>query len=169
VPWDPNWRIPPGADRKVIILDPVEGREWDLYQTVFADGRLSATNGSLVPGRYDTYTETNPPSRGVGIQYAAMLVRPTEVERGRIRHALAMSINNPDGQRFVFPAVKLEHNTGLPGIPEGTRFALDCTDSEIDMWVQSLPSGIRGSSPRAWCRSARSGSGPQGGVADRRA
>ncbi|PWC35988.1 hypothetical protein [Azospirillum sp. TSO35-2] len=144
VPWNPGWRTPPGTDRKVIILDRASGREWNLFQAVFEGGRLSATNGSLVPGRYDTYEGVNPPSRGAGIQYAAMLVRAHEVGAGTIPHALAMSINNTDGRVFVPPAAKLEHPGPWTGIPEGTRFALAATDAEIDAWIGRLPTKPRG-------------------------
>ncbi|WP_448204591.1 hypothetical protein [Azospirillum sp. sgz302134] len=143
VPWNPRWRIPPGEDRKVIVLDRATGREWNLYQADFADGRLRASNGSLVPGRYDTYTGTNPRSRGVGIQYSAMLVRPFEIEQGVIRHALAMTIDNTDGRRFVAPAVKLEHPGTRRGIPEGTRFAITAGDAAIESWIRGLPEEIR--------------------------
>lgn len=139
IPWNPHWRPAPGTDAQVIILDPRTGREWDLWQVDFDGTTVFATNGSLVPGDYRTYEGANPPSRGVGIQYLAMLVRPESIRAGVIDHALSMPIINTDGDTFVAPATKLEHPDNPPGIPEGMRFALDVTDAEIDAWVESLP------------------------------
>ncbi|HYD30977.1 MAG TPA: hypothetical protein VEB64_09010, partial [Azospirillaceae bacterium] len=141
--WHPDWRIPPGSDRKVILLDRAAGRELNLFQVFVESGRLRVGNGSAVPGRYDTYEGVNPPSRGAGIQYSAMLVRPFEIERGAIDHALAMSINNTDGTAFVSPASKLEHPGRPTGIPEGTRFALTISDAEVEAWIGSLPPEVR--------------------------
>ena len=117
----------------------------------FADGTVRASNGSLVPGDYRTYEGGNRPSRGVGIQYLAMLVRPQAVAAGTIDHALSMPIRNPDGAVFVAPATKLEHPDYPPGIPEGTRFALDVGDAEIEAWIASLPAEL----PPATRRAAR--------------
>lgn len=139
VPWNPNWKIPAGSDKKVVILDPKTGREWNFFETRFDGVALRATNGSLVPGSYFTSIGSNPPSRGVGIAYQAMLVRPSEIRAGVIPHALAQTINNTDGSRYVAPAVKLEHPGRGPGIPEGTRFALRITDEQIEAWVRKLP------------------------------
>jgi hypothetical protein len=151
IPWNPAWAPAPGTDAQVIVLDRESGREWDLWQVRFDGSTVHATNGSLVPGDYRTYEGANRPSRGVGIQYLAMLVRPEAVAAGVIDHALSMPIINTDGDTFVAPATKLEHPGNPPGIPEGMRFALDVTDAEIDAWVQSLPRGL----PTATRRAAR--------------
>jgi len=135
IPWNPDWQPAPGNDAQVIILDPDRGREWNLFQVEFRDGVVRATNGNLVPGDYRTRTRGYPPSRGVGIPYLAMLVRPQEIAAGRIDHALSLPIRNPSGQYFVAPATKLEHATGRTGIPEGMRFALDVTEEEIQAWA----------------------------------
>jgi hypothetical protein len=139
IPWNPAWRPAPGIDAQVIVLDEANGKEWNLYrvETPFS-GVVRATNASLVPGDYRTKVDGFAPSRGIGIQYLAMLVRPEEIVQGRIEHALSMPIRNPSGQYFVPPATKLEEATGKVGIPEGMRFAIDVTDAEIEDWVSSL-------------------------------
>jgi Ca2+-binding RTX toxin-like protein len=151
IPWNPAWKGAPGSDGQVIIIDPATGREWDLWQVSFDGSTVRATNGSLVPGNYATYEGGNSSSRGVGIQYLAMLVRPEEIAQGRIEHALSMPIRNPDGTRYVAPATKLEHATGQTGIPEGTRFALNVSDADIARWLDSLPDNL----PAETVRSAR--------------
>lgn len=140
IPWNPSWKAPDTSDGKVIVLDPDTGREWDLWQTKFDGSTVHAVNGSLVPGDYHTYEGGNMPSRGAGIEYLAGLVRPEELAAGKIEHALAMTISNTDGDRFVAPATKLEHpENPSGGIPEGTRFALNVTDAQIDSWTKTLP------------------------------
>ena len=143
VPWNPEWRPAPGTDAQIILLDPATGREWNFWQVEFRDGVVHASNANLVEGDYRTKEDGFAFSRGVGIQYLAMLVRPEEVAQGRIRHALAMPIRNTDGTEYVAPATKLEHPGRPPGIPEGMRFALDVTDEEIEEWIAALPPEIR--------------------------
>ncbi|MDP4032966.1 MAG: hypothetical protein Q8P60_08995 [Pseudorhodobacter sp.] len=135
IPWNPAWRAAPGKDAQIILLDPVNGREWDLFQVRFAKNTVIATNANRVPGDYRTRTIGYPPSRGAGIPYLAMLVRPAEIAAGKIEHALSMPIRNPSGEYFVPPATKLEHATGKPGIPQGMRFALNVTEAEIQAWA----------------------------------
>jgi hypothetical protein len=153
LPWNPAWKIPSGSDRQVILLDPPTGREWNLWQVSYKNGKLSCTNGNLVPGSYWTREVGFPPSRGCGIPYLAMLVRPQEVEAGEIRHALSMPVMNPDSQVYVAPATKLEGKSSaiVNGIPEGMRFVLDVSDAEIEAWIAALPSQL----PTATRRSAR--------------
>jgi hypothetical protein len=72
-----------------------------------------------------------------------MLVRPAEIARHRIPHALSMSTRGIHKSKFVPPATSTDGSVAewavANGIPEGTRFALRVTDAEIDAWVASLP------------------------------
>jgi hypothetical protein len=142
MPWNPNWQAASGTDGQVIVLDPATGREWDLWQVSYEDGQVTASNGNLVDGNYWTKEDGFAPSRGCGIQYLAMLVRPFEIACGEIRHALSMPIANPSGEMYVAPATKLEHPDLGAGIPEGMRFAIDVTDQEIEDWVNALPAEL---------------------------
>lgn len=143
MPWNPEWRPAPGRDAQVIVLDHQRGIEWNLFQVKFRNGVITATNGSRTQGDFRTWEGGHVPSRGIGIAYLAMLVRPEEIRQGQIRHALSMPIRNTSGQTFVPPATKLEFSHGRPGIPEGTRFALDVTEEEIVAWSQTLPREMR--------------------------
>ncbi|MNT04351.1 hypothetical protein D3C72_1389260 [compost metagenome] len=105
--------------------------------------QISIGNGNLCPGDYltnnwDTKATKCTGSRGVGINYLAMLVRPWEIEAGKIEHALSMPIIGTSGQFYVAPATKLEHPGKVGNIPEGMRFALNVTYAEIDTYVNSL-------------------------------
>ncbi|GKY88146.1 hypothetical protein [Sinisalibacter aestuarii] len=143
IPWNPAWRPAPGSDAQVIVIDESNGREWNLFQVTTQGNTVIATNGNLVPGDYRTRSLGFAPSRGIGIQYLAMLVRPEEIAAGRIEHALSMPAKGTSGEYSVPPALKIEHRTGRPGIPEGLRYAIDVTDAEIEAWVN----GLHGASP----------------------
>jgi hypothetical protein len=149
MPWNPSWRAATGSDGQVIVLDPATGREWDLWQVEFDGTTVRATNGNLVPGSYWTREIGFPPSRGAGIPYLAMLVRPAEIEQGVIPHALSMPIRNPDGASYVAPATKLERRNEVVGVPEGMRFALRMDDVEVDRWVADLPPELPSATRRA--------------------
>jgi hypothetical protein len=149
VPWNPEWRPAPGTDAQVILLDPNTGREWNFWQAELRDGVIHASNANLVEGDYRTKEDGFAPSRGIGVQYLAMLVRPEEVSRGEIHHALSMPIRNTDGTHFVPPATKLEHPGRPPGIPEGMRFALEFGEDGMEQWLASLPPEVERMKPYA--------------------
>jgi hypothetical protein len=97
-----------------------------------------------VEGDYRTKEDGHRPSRGVGLPYLAMLVRPEEIEQGEIRHALSLTIRNTDGAIAVPPATKLEHpDWRYDGIPLGMRFALNVTDEQIAEWLETVPEQYR--------------------------
>jgi hypothetical protein len=132
IPWNPAWRAMGGGDAVLIILDPATGREWDLWGVVqpdalgiyndsecwFAENGYDAgsdlcvgsayliTDPAGAPADYRTYTG-NFPSRGVQIQFYAMVVTPEDVRSGEIRHALMMGVAN-------------------------TMFGPSCTDAELE-------------------------------------
>jgi Ca2+-binding RTX toxin-like protein len=151
IPWNPAWKPAPGTDGQVIVIDPATGREWDLWQVSFDGTTVQATNGSLVQGDIATYEGGNVPSRGIGIQYLAMLVRPEEIAQGYIDHALSLPSRYTDKDTSVAPATKVEGSyASVPdGIPIGTRFALRVTDAEIDQWIDSLPDSLSAETVRS--------------------
>jgi hypothetical protein len=148
IPWHPGWLPASGSDGQVIILDPESGREWDLWRVRFDGSTVRASNGRLVPGSYWTREVGHPASRGAGIPYLAMLVRPAEIARNLIPHALSMAIRGIHESQFVPPATNSDGSVAewavAEGIPEGTRFALDVTDAEIKAWAASLPISAEG-------------------------
>lgn len=152
VPWNPAWRGSAGSDRQAIVLDPGTGREWDFWRVSFDGSTVHAANGSVIGCDYLSGVPGPCASRGCGIPYLAMLVRPAEVAAGVIEHALSM----PIGPRaiakgaagtglFVPPATKSDGDLFgvVGGIPEGTRFALRVTDAEIETWTRTLPASVR--------------------------
>lgn len=140
IPWNPSWAAGSGSDGQVIVLDAGTGKEWNLWKVSFDGVRITAANGNLVTGDYRTKTDGFRPSRGVGIQYYAMVVRPEEIASGVIRHALSMPISKA-GTTYVAPGTKSDGKI-VGGIPQGTRFSLVVTDIEIETWIKSLPSSL---------------------------
>lgn len=120
-----------GSDAQMILVNRDTGEEWDLSQVRRAsDGSYDASN----VGRYVTRWSAVPPRdrnlqpyflRGAKIPYLAGLVRPCEIARGRINHALAFGYPHPTTQ-WVYPAT---HSDGKAppgeGLPMGTRLQLD--------------------------------------------
>ena len=128
---------------------PIKALSGSLAVT-FDGTTIHASNGSHVPGDYWTREVGYKPSRGAGIPYLAMLVRPAEVRQGEIRHALSLAIPNTDGYLSVAPATKLEFPGRISGgIPEGTRFALSISESDIDDWIYGMPEGTTAATKRS--------------------
>jgi hypothetical protein len=117
-----------GTDAQVILVNRDTREEWDMWRfRRAANGTYEVTN----VGRYVTTWSAVPPRddnrrpwvlRGAKIPYLAGLVRPCEIARGRINHALAFAY--PDvTSRWVYPAM---HSDGDgEGLPMGTRLQLD--------------------------------------------
>ncbi len=80
-------------------------RKWDL------DG----------PGYHDPYVVA---ARGSGLPLFAGLIRPGELESGRIEHALAISVPGPSQRYFVQPASSTDGNGRATSLPAGARIRL---------------------------------------------
>ena len=143
-----DFPIPPGAgpaagdDAQVIMVDPLTGDEWGASSlTPDLAGGWTAWNAYL----YNTAWSGVPPRdaserpffpRGAGVPYLAGLVRPCEIARGRIDHALAFAYDYPL-DAYVYPATKSDGNGLDPNdLPEGARLQLDpsLTEAEIRSW-----------------------------------
>jgi hypothetical protein len=130
-----------GEDSQLVLVDPASGDEWGLSELERDGGGWRAWNAY----RYNTRWSGVPPrdesgqpffARGAGVPYLAGLVRPCEIARGRIEHALAFAYDFPT-EEFVYPATKSDGN-GEEGVdmPEGTRLQLDprLGEAEIRAW-----------------------------------
>ena len=133
-------------DGQLVVLNIETGDEWGFYQAVKTE------TGWQVRGAY--HYNINwfgvPPEgfagRGGGSPYLAGLVRPCEIERGYIDHALVLGYDYPCSQsnceargypHFIFPAIKSDGiGTSSFDLPEGTRLQLDphASEEEIEEW-----------------------------------
>lgn len=128
-----------GSDAQIVILNPDTGDEWGFWQLRKDEsGAFRATNGYHYNTRWSGVPPTSDDgesfgSRGAGVPYLAGLVRPCEIERGRIDHALAFAYSFPSSE-FVYPATKSDGGSA-PGesLPEGTRLQLDPALRDADL------------------------------------
>jgi hypothetical protein len=120
-----------GSDAQVIVVNRDTGEEWDMSNVT---RRSDGTYDVLNVGRYHTTWSAVPPLdedrnpyflRGAKIPYLAGLVRPCEIARGRIDHALAFAYPHTT-PRWVYPATHSDGRTPVgQGLPTGTRLQLD--------------------------------------------
>jgi hypothetical protein len=125
-----------GSDGQLIIVNRDTGDEWGVWRLRReSGGAWTATNATHYNIRWDAV----PPrdrggrpffARGAGIPYLAGLVRPCEIRRGRIEHALAFAYDYPTPD-YVHPASKSDGKSTDPrDLPEGSRLQLDPSLSE---------------------------------------
>lgn len=155
VPFNPAWVAAPGSDAQIIILDPVNWYEYNFYAVTSITAthinctrcnRITANDDNTgAPANYLTKANGYQRSRGIGIQYYAMLVRPEEFsEVGVIEHALSMPCKSTHCTLAVPPATKVEGSSQCvaAGIPEGMRFALNITETDIQAWLTAMPADV---------------------------
>jgi hypothetical protein len=119
-----------GSDAQIVLVNPATGDEWGAWRLHRAGGGWQITNGYHYSTRWSGVPPRSPEgqpfgSRGAGVPYLAGLVRPCEVARGRIDHALAFAYDAP-APSHVYPATKSD-GVGQEGldVPEGTRLQLN--------------------------------------------
>jgi hypothetical protein len=123
-------RAAAGSDAQIILIDRESGDEWGAWRLDRAERGWRAQNAY----RYNVRWSGVPPrapsgapfaSRGAGLTYLAGLVRPCEIARGRIDHALAFAYDWPSA-RFIHPATKSDGAADdRRALPEGARLQLD--------------------------------------------
>jgi hypothetical protein len=115
-----------GSDRQIVLVNWETGDEWGAWQLdQESDGSWTATNSSHYNVRWDAVAPDMFGARGAGVPYLAGLVRPCEIARGRIDHALAFAYDFPTPEH-VYPATKSDGESIDPAdMPEGSRLQLD--------------------------------------------
>ncbi len=133
VPIPANAQPSTGTDGQIIIIDKSNGTEYDLWQVErTSTGGWSVSNGSVYNIAWNGMP-TSYGSRGAGVPYYAGLIRPWEIDQGRIDHAIAFAYPTPARGRCVFPASKTDGQSDMAyAIPEGARLQLDPTLTEAD-------------------------------------
>lgn len=125
IPIPEQVKAPPGDDGQVVLWNPDSGVEYAFFQYGSA-GAFTATNGY----RYRTSAGSRGrfadglAGRGAGLPYLGGLVRPCEIRRRRIDHALAFAYDAPS-PAFVYPASKSDGTGSRDDPPEGARLQLD--------------------------------------------
>ena len=127
-----------GSDAQIILIDPATGDEWGASNLrEVGDGTFEAWNAY----HYSTKWSGVPPAddegqpfwlRGAGVPYLAGLVRPCEIRRGRIDHALAFAYDSPSAEH-VSPATKSDGEGPADALSEGSRLQLNPDLSTQDL------------------------------------
>jgi len=125
-----------GVDAHIVLWDPMTGDEWGFWVAKpQQDGTWIVRNGN----HYNTNWNGVPPvgflSRGAGLPYLAGLIRPWELEQGRIEHAIAFVVNYPS-LFHVYPATRSGGKGLPPDLPSGARLQLDpnLTEKDFQTW-----------------------------------
>jgi hypothetical protein len=130
IPVPAGARAAAGTDAQVVLVDRESGDEWGAWRLRPHRGGWRIENGYRYNVRWDAVPPRDPGgtpfgSRGAGVPYLAGLVRPCELEAGRIDHALAFAYDYPSADH-VYPATKSDGaSSGPEAIPEGRRLQLD--------------------------------------------
>jgi hypothetical protein len=156
----PQGAVPaPGTDGQMAVINLDTGEEWGINQ-----GEVDSEGHWTVGGayRYSIYNSGIPPQgfaqRGAGIGQVAGIIRPCEVERGSINHAVTLAYNYPcapegcllNGRPAFIPPFTKTDGKGQDAydIPEGARIAIR---PEIAMdQIREVCNGIKGC--EVWAR-----------------
>jgi len=126
-----------GSDAQIILIDRTTGDEWGASHLAKDGDGFSVWNAY----HYSTTWSGVPPAdaegrpffpRGAGVPYLTGLVRPCEIRRGRIDHALAFAYDWPSAEH-VYPATKSDGAGSSEALPEGTRLQLDPALTAADL------------------------------------
>jgi hypothetical protein len=119
----------PTSDGHLAIVDPLRGCEYDFWKAAKgADGSWSAAWGNALPLDGPGVFPQGVSARGSGFALTAGVIRPGELARGVIDHALVFSYPYTKAGGPVAPATESDGQSTLPGaLPEGARLQLDPT------------------------------------------
>lgn len=152
----------PGVDGELVVVNLDTGEEWGISK-----GKIDYPGHWYVGGlyRYHVWNSGVPPAgfaqRGAGIGALAGIVRPCEVERGEIPHAVTLAYDYPCAASscvqhgypaFVAPFTRTDGSgTARYDLPEGAHLAIrpEITDGQI----QQACAGVSGCA--AWAKAMR--------------
>lgn len=141
----------PGSDGQMAIINVSTGEEWGLREAAISTSGQWYASGAY---RYHIANSGVPPSgfaqRGAGIGQLAGIIRPCEVLRGHIGHAVTLGYDYPcsaktcaaQGWPEVIPPFKRTDGTGthLYDIPMGARLVIrpEITQEQITSVCQGV-------------------------------
>ncbi len=130
VPIPPDARPAAGTDGHMTVWQPSTDTIWEFWVARRpAEGWHARYGGRIAPASRNPGYFTDPSdwgATGTSLPLLGGLMRITELQRGQIDHALALSIPQTRAGSFVPPAQRSDGNQDSPdAIPEGTRFRID--------------------------------------------
>lgn len=116
----------PAGDGHLSIVDASTGCEYDFYDARKTSHRWRAAWGNRIGTSSSGIFAAGLSARASGFALQAGLVRPQELRRGRIRHALVFSFPDTQAGGPVAPATQSDGRTEARGaIPIGAHLQLD--------------------------------------------
>lgn len=132
-----------GSDEHLVVWQPGTDTMWEFWHMQRrADGWHARWGGKMRrvsrnPGAFPAPLGAT----ATGLPLIAGLIRPGELRRGRIDHALAFSLPEARAGTFARPATRTDGQVqGGDAIPLGTRFRID---PELDLDRLDLPAATR--------------------------
>ncbi len=136
-----------GTDGDLVVWQPSSGRMWEFWRLVHGSGGWSATWGGAMqhvssnPGVYGTEAWSGAePWWGVSASSLAIaggLITFEDLRRGRIDHALVISVPNVRAGVYAAPARRTDGASSSPlSLPEGAHLRLD---PQLDLHALHLP------------------------------
>jgi hypothetical protein len=139
VPLPADARPASGSDAHLTVYQPSSDTLWEFWKLAkLTDGWHARWGGKM------TSVSTNPGyfpaplgATATSLPLLGGLMRISELQAGRIDHALSLAIPAPKAKEFVWPAQRTDGSSTLAdAIPEGTRFRLD---PNLDVATLGLP------------------------------
>lgn len=113
-------------DNHMIIVDTVNGCEYDFWQTRKEDGNWVASWGNAIPTDDDGIYDFGLSTRGSGFAFLGGLIWPDELRDGEIKHALVFSYPFPKSGGPISPATDSDGTiTDAFSLPEGALVRLN--------------------------------------------
>jgi hypothetical protein len=146
IPIPPGARPAAGSDSHITIWQPSRDRLWELWMAHRATDGWHARFGGAIehvsrsPGYYgsDSWPGAMPNwgATATSLPIIAGTILVSELDTGRIEHALAMDIPDARAGVFAFPAQRTDGTGGPDLLPEGARLRLD---PSLDIDALELP------------------------------
>jgi hypothetical protein len=115
----------PQGDGHMAIYDPARGCEFDFWQAVKGSHGWSATWGNRIKNTSSGIFRRGLSARASGFALRAGVILPSEIRRGRIRHALVFAYPYTREGGPVLPATQSDGNDTMAGaLPMGARLQL---------------------------------------------
>jgi hypothetical protein len=124
-----------GQDRHMTIWQPSTDRLWEFWQAHRASDGWHASWGGAIRGvsrspGYYTASAWPGARRNWGATASSLpviggTITVDDMQRGSIRHALAVALPAPRARTFAWPAQRTDGTGGTTALPEGARLQLD--------------------------------------------
>jgi hypothetical protein len=139
-------RLREGGDRHAIIIDPVRGRLYELYQALKTDGGWQCSQASV----FDLKSNKLRPEGWTSADAAGLpifpgVVRFDELQRGMVEHAVRVTVRRTR-RAYVHPATHFASSSTDPNLPrmgERIRLRKDFPIQGFSPNVQAVLKGLK--------------------------